>query len=62
MRHRNWIARNGSTDDPRADLWRWLESEWAGVQLDYARAGYPLGFGQRAVDLWAEFGTLTTAN
>ena len=45
----------------RAALRRRIEHEWQKAKEDYATAGKPFGDG-RGLDLWVEYGQLTTVN
>lgn len=49
------------TDRERAVLRLWLELEWEKTREDYRAAGKPFGEG-RGLDIWVEYGQLTTVN
>jgi hypothetical protein len=49
------------TDLERTSLRLLLEIEWEKVRADYQAAGKPFGEG-KGLDMWVEYGQLTTAN
>lgn len=49
------------TDVERRILRRFLQAEWKKTQADYHAAGAPFGPG-RGLEIWIEFGQLTTVN
>jgi hypothetical protein len=62
MTFNDWLRHYGSTGDAEEDVRRWLEAAWAQTRRAYQQAGGPLGTGERALELWVEFGTLTTSS
>lgn len=64
-------ASTGTIDDPtprstmthleRRFLRRFLEIEWEKTRADYYAAGAPFGPG-RGLEIWVEYGQLTTLN
>lgn len=46
----------------RRYLLRFLAREWEKTREDYRAAGAPFGPGEQALEIWAEYGQLTTAN
>ena len=49
------------SDPQRRTLRLLLKREWEKTRADYRAAGEPFGEG-RGLDLWVEYGHLTTAN
>jgi hypothetical protein len=49
------------TDRQRAALQLLIDAEWMKAKANYAAAGKPFGEG-RGIDIWIEYGQLTTVN
>jgi len=49
------------TGPEHENLRRFLKFEWEKTRAAYRRAGAPFGWG-RGLDLWVEWGQLTTTN
>jgi len=49
------------TDTERRILHRFLKAEWEKTRTDYRAAGAPFGSG-RGLEIWIQFGQLTTVN